>query len=139
MNAQTTARSTTHLWIAGAALAWNLIGLLMFVLQVGMTADQVAALPPDQRAVQDATPAWVMAAFGVAVVTGVFGAIGLLLRRRWAVATFAVSLVALLVQLGGTYVVTPAWQVSGAGGLVLPLLLVAIALFLLTHARRVLP
>lgn len=125
--------------VGAVALLWNLVGAVMFWLQVTMTPDTLAALPEAQRAVHAATPAWVDIAFGLAVGTGVIGAVGLLLRRAWAVEAFAVSLLALLVQLIGAYAVTPAWGLMGARGLVMPLLLVGIAVFLwryAAHARR---
>jgi hypothetical protein len=122
--------------IAGAALAWNLLGLAMFAMQVSMSPEQVAALPAPDRAVVEATPGWLTAVFGVATGAGVLGSSGLLLRQRWAVPSLALSLVALLVQIGGAYVVTPVWAASGAAGLVLPVLLVAVGVALVRYARR---
>lgn len=136
MTDTTTPRPKAHGLIAGAAIAWNLIGLLMFVLQVSMTPTQMAALSPAERAVADATPGWVLVAFGVAVTTGVIGSIGLWLRQRWAVPCLAVSLVALLVQFGGALLMTPIWQASGPAGLVLPVLLIVIGVVLLRYATR---
>lgn len=66
----------------------------------------------------------------------VIGVLGLLLRKRWAVAAFAASLVAVVLQMGGIYALTPAWQASGASGLPMTVLLVAICGFLLWYARR---
>lgn len=126
----------THRWIAIAALIWNLLGLLAFVMQVAMRPEQVAALPPAERAVHDATPVWLTVAFALAVGGGVLGSIGLLMRRRWAVGAFTVSLAALVVQIAGGYLVTPAWQASGAAGAVFPAVLLVIALALLWYARR---
>ena len=136
MHVATTPRPKAHGLIAGAALAWNLIGLLMFVLRVFMTPAQVAALPPLDRTVYEATPAWLIVVFGIAVATGVLGSIGLLLRQRWAVPCLAVSLLAVLVQFGGLYLVTPLWQASGPAGAVMPLLLVTIGVLLLRYARN---
>ena len=126
-----------HLLIAGAALVWNLLGLLAFVMQIWMSPAQVAALPAAERAVYAATPAWITAAFALAVAAGVLGSIGLLLRQRWAVAAFTVSLLALIVQIAGGYLVTPLWQATGASGAVLPALLLVIAVVLLRYARGV--
>ena len=128
--------SRAHLWIALAALVWNLLGLMAFVMQVSMTPEQVAALPAADRAVHDATPSWLTAAFALAVGGGVLGSIGLLLRQRWAVAAFTVSLAALVVQIVGGYLVTPMWQASGAAGAAFPAVLLAIAAALLSYARR---
>jgi hypothetical protein len=109
---------------------------MAFVMQVSMSPEQVAALPAADRAVHDATPAWLTAAFALAVGGGVLGSIGLLLRQRWAVAAFAVSLLALVVQIAGGYLVTPVWQASGAAGAAMPALLLTIGVVLLWYARR---
>jgi len=124
-------------WIVAVlALVWNLIGLAMFVMQVTMPPETVAAMAPGQREVYEATPGWLDALFGVAVIAGVLGAIGLFLRRRWASPLFVVSLVALVAQLLAAYLVTPVWATSGAAGLVLPVVLLVIAVALVLHARR---
>lgn len=122
--------------IATIALLWNLLGLAMFAMQVTMSPEALAALPAEQRQVYEATPMWINAAFGVAVVAGVLGAVGLLVRRRWAALLFAVSLVALVVQVLGAYLVTPAWAAYGAAGLLMPVLLLAIAAALWSYARK---
>ena len=72
---------------------------------------------------------------GTAVFAGVFGAVGLLLRQRWAVALFGVSLAALVLQVVATYLLTPAWSAMGPTGLAMPALLLVIASLLLGHAR----
>ena len=122
--------------IATIALLWNLLGLAMFAMQVTMSPESLAALPSEQRQVYEATPMWINAAFGVAVVAGVLGAIALLMRRRWAAMLFAISLVALVVQILGAFLVTPAWAAYGAAGLVMPLLLLAISAALWSYARK---
>ncbi|OHE84119.1 MAG: hypothetical protein A2579_02185 [Lysobacterales bacterium RIFOXYD1_FULL_69_11] len=122
--------------IATIALLWNLLGLAMFAMQVTMSPESLAALPAEQRQVYEATPMWINAAFGVAVVAGVLGAIALLMRRRWAAMLFAISLVALVVQILGAFLVTPAWAAYGAAGLVMPLLLLAISAALWSYARK---
>ncbi|NDK37900.1 hypothetical protein DT603_03485 [Pseudoxanthomonas gei] len=128
-------RRWTFWVIAFIALLWNLIGMAFFVMQVRLTPEMLAAMPAAQRAVYAATPAWINIVFGVAVVSGVLGAISLLLKKRWAVPLFLVSLLAIVVQLLGAYAVTPVWQSSGAAGLALPVMLVVIALYLWWYAR----
>ena len=123
--------------IAVLALLWNLLGLAMFVMQVTLSPEALAAMPAAQREIHGSTPAWINVAFGLAVVSGVLGAVGLLMRRRWAVVMFALSLAALAVQLLGAYLVTPAWAASGVAGLGLPVLLIVIAFALLAYARNV--
>ncbi|WP_037073935.1 hypothetical protein [Pseudoxanthomonas suwonensis] len=139
MQTQTVASRPTAYWlVAILALVWNLIGVAMFYMQVTMDDTRLAGLTELQRQVYQATPAWVNVAFAFAVFGGLLGAIGLLVRRRWAVTMFGISLLALLVQFLGAYLVTPAWAAYGAAGLAMPLLLLVIAAFLWSYARRAL-
>lgn len=118
------------------ALLWNLLGVAMFFLQTGMTAEDIAALPEAQRVVYEAMPPWLAAFYALAVFAGASGSLGLVLRRRWAVPLFAVSLAAVLVQMGAIYARTPAWQASGASGLPMTLVIVGIAVFLFWYGWR---
>lgn len=140
MNTTTNAavkRPSPGYWIiAVLALVWNLIGVAMWYLQVTLSAEQLALLTEPQRLVHAATPGWLDIAFAVAVFAGVLGALGLLLKKRWAGTLFLLSLIGLLVQVIGGYVVTPAWSAYGLAGLAMPVVLLAIALFLLWYANR---
>lgn len=137
MNTVIASPRPTSFWvIAVVALLWNLLGVVMFVMQVGMTPEQLAALPADQRSLYEAAPPWVNIAFGVAVFGGVLGALGLLMKKRWAVLMFLLSLLALAVQVVSVYATTPAWQVQGPSGAIMPVVLVLIAVFLWWYARK---
>ena len=118
------------------ALFWNLVGVVMFIMQTSLTPGQSAAMPPDRQLVYEAMPSWLTVAYAVGVFGGVIGAFGLLVRKRWAVAAFAASLLAVVLQMAGVYAFTPAWQVSGAAGLPMAVLLIAISGFLFWYARR---
>jgi hypothetical protein len=128
--------SSRHGYIAAAAIVWNLIGLSMFVLRVSKSGEQVAALSPQDRAMYDATPTWLLVVFGAAVITGMVGAIGLWRRQRWAGPVLGASLGAATVQMIGTYLVTPAWQASGPAGLVLPALILGLGAAQWRYASR---
>ena len=133
----TAAKGSLAYWITAVfALVWNLIGVAMWYLQISMSPERLAALPDAQRAVHEGTPGWINIAFAVAVFAGVLGGVGLLAKKRWAVTLFLLSLIALLVQMIGAYVVTPAWSAYGPVGLVMPAVLLAIALFLLWYANK---
>ncbi len=129
-------RSLGYWLIALFALVWNLLGAVMWYLQVNMSPERLALMTEPQRQVYEATPGWLNIAFAVAVFAGVLGGVGLLLRKRWAGTLFLLSLIGLLVQMIGGYVVTPAWAAYGAAGLAMPVVLLVIALFLLRYAGK---
>lgn len=124
-------------WIVSVlALLWNLLGMAIFFMQINMPAETLAAMPAEQRALYESTPVWVDGAFAVAVFGGALGSAMLLMRKRLALPLLALSLLGVLVQMGYTYLMTPAFRVYGASGAILPALLVLIALFLVGFARR---
>lgn len=92
-------------WFGALALLsvlWEAFGCFMYVSQV--TVDP-ATLPLDQRALWDATPAWSIGAYAIAVWVGLAGAILLLLRRRPSVPLLLVSLLAVAVQFSALILV----------------------------------
>ena len=93
-----TTKRPLWLLIAGIILLiWNLIGLAAFVSQAVMTAN--GALASKQQELFSQMPAWDWTAYALAVFTGGLGAGAVLLRKRWAVGLFAVSVVAVVAQL----------------------------------------
>lgn len=88
--------------VAVLALLFELLGCVMYYTQV--SADP-ASLPIDQKAMWDATPMWMVAAYAIAVWVGLAGAVLLLLRHRHAVPVLLVSLIAVVVQFGGILIV----------------------------------
>lgn len=136
MNAVVESRPKSLRVIAALGLLWNLIGVLMFLLTVMMTPEQVAAMPAEQRQLIEATPSWLNVLFGVAVAAGTLGALGLLLLKRWSVPLLLLSLVAAVLQVVGSFAATPAWSLLGPSGLVMPALVLLIATGLWLYARK---
>jgi hypothetical protein len=67
-----------------AALIWNLIGVMTYVMQVTMSDAAMAALPEEQQAFIQNSPVWVTAAYAIAVNAGALGCVLLLVRQSWA-------------------------------------------------------
>ncbi len=122
--------------VVGLALLWNLFGLFSFYSHFTATPAVIASWPEAQQQVAAATPRWIYAAFAVATIGGVLGSLGLLLRKRWAVPVLLLSLVAIVVQFGSVYALTPAWALSGIGGAILPLCIALFGLFLWWYAGK---
>ncbi len=137
MAAQHLATVPRSFWIlSGLFLVWNLMGVMAFLMQVTMSDEALAVLPEAQRDLYLGTPAWANAAFAVAVFGGTLGCIFLLLRKSWAVPVLILSLAGVAVQMFHAFFLSPALEVLGAGGLVMPVLVTAGALFLIWYARR---
>ena len=122
--------------VAVVALLWNLFGLFSFYTNVTATPAVIASRPEAQQQIAAATPRWVFVAFAIATIAGVLGSLGLLLGKRWAVPVLLLSLLAILVQFGSIYALTPTWVLTGIGGAILPLCIGAFGLFLWWYARK---
>ena len=118
--------------VSGIALVWNLIGVAAFLGQ--MTMD-TSSLSNAERAFYESTPVWATIAFGVAVSAGVLGCVALLLRQRWAILTFIVSISGIVIQDVHSIFIGGGIEVFGVAGLVLPFLTLSIAAALIGHAR----
>ena len=122
--------------VAIVALLWNLFGLFSFYTNVTATPAVIASWPEAQQQIAAATPRWVFVAFAIATIAGVLGSLGLLLGKRWAVPVLLMSLLAILVQFGSIYALTPTWVLTGIGGAILPLCIGAFGLFLWWYASK---
>lgn len=137
MNDTVERRVPAWFWIvAGVALLWELSGVIAYMMQVTMTADQLAALPEGQRHLQSITPGWITALFAVAVWSGLTAAIGLLMRRRWAQPLFIASLVAAIMQFGWIFAIGRAHDVIGPSAIPLPVTIIVIGIMLVIVANR---
>jgi hypothetical protein len=135
VNDQMTSVRTVPGWfyaVAAVALLFEAFGCFMYIAQV--TADH-ASLPLDQRAMWDATPAWMIAAYAVAVWVGVIGAVLLLMRRKLAVPLLLVSLVAVIVQFSGLFLVPQLRQTVPDTALVGPVALILCCYLIFQFAR----
>ena len=120
-------------WIAaGLALLFEAFGSYMYIAQV--SADR-ATLPLDQRAMWDATPMWMVAAYAIAVWVGLVGAGLLLLRRKLAVPVLLVSLLAIFVQFSGLFLVPQLRQTVPDTALAGPIAIIVICYAIFQLAR----
>ena len=106
-------------WITGGvALLWNLMGVAAFVAECMMSEEALDTLSEEMQALYRDLPMWYYAAFGFAVFAGAAGSLALLVRSRWAVALFGISLVGLLFQQSYQVFLSDVMQVAGAGAMI---------------------
>lgn len=126
-------------WLAGgAALIWNLIGMIVYVGQVSATPEGLAAAgyTAGQIAFLEQSPAWVTSAFAIAVTAGVLGSLFLLLRKAWAVPAFVVSLVAVLAQNFYSFVLEDVTAVYGMAPVGIQAAVIVIAAALIWYSLK---
>lgn len=106
-------KPTTAFWIISVfALLWNIMGVVAYLGQAYMTEEVLKALPEGEQAYYNNAPAWVTAAFAIAVFAGVFGCIGLLMRKKWATILFVISLISVIAQFTYNFLIQTDMEVK---------------------------
>jgi len=127
----------TSFWIiAVAALVWNAIGCFQYLMMQLFSEEIMMNLPEAERELMANIPSWVTSAFAIAVWGGLLGTVLLLLRKKLAKTLFIVSFLALLVQLYYQFIVIDSMAVYGPNGLIMPIMIVAIAIFLIWYSNK---
>jgi hypothetical protein len=128
-------RTPVHLWIVGVlAFLWNLMGAFDYVASQFNLEFYMAQFPPEMLEWIDAMPAWATAAWAFGVWGAFVGTIGLLMRKKWAVIAYGVSLAGLAVSSIYSYILTDAMEMAGGGAVVMNILIWVVAIFLLFYA-----
>lgn len=110
--------------VAVAALLFEGAGVLLFANSLMLDP---ATLPLDQRAIFEATPQWMTIAWAAAVGAGISGAVALLLRHRAAEQSLLMSLVAVVVQFSGIFLVRELRELTPEEHLIVPVLVLLFA------------
>ena len=128
----------TSYWIVGgAALLWNLFGLMVYVMQVSATPEALAsAYSPEQIELIEATPVWVTSMTAIATNAGVVAGVLLLLRLKWSVPAFAISLAAIVVQDVYIFGMSPSVEVFGSQVAIIQGIVLVLAVLFFWYARR---
>lgn len=116
-------------------LAWNLTGDAAYLMQVTMNTDELAKTDPYTARIFTQMPAWVWAAYAVAVWGATIASILLLMRSRLAVPLYALSLAAIVAQFGYSFLGTDLLAVKGAGAAAFPLFIFIMGVVQFTYAR----
>lgn len=143
MQQAVSARTPAHLWIVGIlSLLWNGFGAVDYVMTRMRNTDYLASAMPgvDPNAALawiDGFPLYAQIGWGMGVWLGLLGSVLLLLRSRWAVWSYGLSLIGALLGLGYQIVAAP--PLAGAEGpmfTVMPYVIILIAAALLYYAWR---
>jgi hypothetical protein len=131
------ARTPVHLWVVGVlALLWNAVGAFDYLATELRLDFYTQQFSEEELAYFYGFPAWAVSAWAFAVWGGVAGALGLLMRRRWAVWMFGVSLLGLAVTTVYNFVLTDGAAFMGPAAAVFTALIWLVAILLFVYARR---
>jgi hypothetical protein len=111
MQQAVSARTPAHLWIVGAlSLLWNCLGAYDYLMSHMRSADYLAKMGVDPNvmlAYMDAMPMYAKIGWGLGVWLALLGSVLLLIRSRYAVHVFGLSLLGIVLSLGGQYLGPP--------------------------------
>lgn len=112
-------------------LLWNIMGVFSFLAHTFISNESLAELPSNERELYGEYPLWTTIVFAIAVIAGMIGAIGLVLKRKWSKMAFVISLFAIIPQMIHNVFFTKAIEVYGAvEAVTMPALVVIFGLFL---------
>lgn len=137
-------RAPVHLWIVGAlALLWNCFGAYDYVMT---RTHNLAYLAKAMPGVDPATalawiegmPLYAQIGWGLGVWCGVAGSVLLLLRSRYAVWAFALSMLGIVLSIGYQLVAAP--PLAGAdssGSKIMPYVIIVVGAALLAYSQTI--
>jgi hypothetical protein len=125
-----------HLWVVGVlALLWNGMGAFDYLATQFKLEFYMKQFTPEQLSYFVGFPAWAVSGWAFGVWGAFVGSIGLLLRKRWSVWAFAVSIVGMVVSSIYTFGLSEGAKIMGTGGAIFTGIIWVVAVFLLLYAR----
>lgn len=128
--------------ISAALLFWGLGGASIYIayfIETPAEFAQTAETAANRQAYADyiaAIPFWAIAVGIIAAVTRLLGAIGLLLRRAWALSLYIISVVFFLVALFRAFVLANVSSVMSASHISVEFVFLALSIFAVWFARQ---
>jgi hypothetical protein len=117
-----------------ASLLWNTMGVVDFTATNLKIEGYIQQLTPEMLAYVAAIPAWAIVGWGLGTWGAFAGSIGLLLRKKWAVWAFTISLAGLAVSSLWQFVLSDR-RMGGPGDAIFMGVIWVIAILLLLYAR----
>lgn len=117
-------------------LIWNAMGANQYIQQTYQTDAFKAMYTEEQLTMIQNSPSWAVGAFAIAVFGGLLGCIFLLLKKKLAKTLFLISLIGIIVQMIYNLFMTSALEVYGPGGIIMPIMILVIGVFLLWFSKN---
>mgnify|MGYP001819811482 CR=1 FL=1 len=129
-------KTPIHLWVVGIlAILWNLGGAFDYMATQLRIESYMSQFTQQQLEYFYGFPAWMDAAWAIAVWASLLGAIALLLRKSWAVGLFGAAIAGLFVSTMYNFVLMNGAEVMGDFAVKFTIAIWIIAVLLLVYAR----
>ncbi len=135
MSTQHTKSSILYWVVSVIALLWNAMGVFNYLGQAYQWDSFTNGMNQKKLDLMGTIPAWVTAAFAVAVFSGIIGSILLLLKKKSAIVLFVISLTAVIVQMSFVLFSQKAKSMYNSGDIYMTVAVVSFALFLTWFSR----
>jgi len=128
--------------IATVLLLWGLAGLSIYVALYFETPEEFAAGAETAAHAQVYAdyvaniPAWAIAVGVIAAVTRLGGAVGLLLRRAWALRLYSLALIFFLAAMFRAFILANAATAMSPRHIVIEIVFVALSIFAVMYAKQ---
>ncbi len=124
-------------WILAVLfLLWNLIGCYFYWIDQTMSdAAYASTYGHALTALRDQYPVWATSAYAIAVWSGLIAAISMLLRKRWAVPLFSLSLISAVISFIWPVINAEFRAATGTEGFIMPVIVVLLGLLEVFYAR----
>ena len=122
--------------ISSIALVWNLMGVFNYLDQAFMTDKILETLPKEQQILYQDVPAWVTAAFAIAVFPGTLGSLLLLLKKKIATTFFIISFLGIVGQMSYGLLIDQNSDSYGPMGIAMPIIIIAFGGYLIWYSRK---
>ena len=136
-------RTPVHLWIVGIlATLWNAFGCYDYVMTKTRNMDYLSQMPgvsaEEMLAYVDSFPIYAQIGWALGVWGGLLGSVLLLMRSRWAVHAFALSLLGIILSIGWSLALGPTPPAGTDEGIfaIFPYVIILVGAALLYYSWR---
>ena len=135
MNSSNIKPSTRYWLVVILSFLWYAVGVFNYLAQAYMTDETLVSFPDEVQLYYTNLPAWVTAAFALAVFGGLLGSVGLFLRKKWASFLFLGYFFAIVAQQFNSFFVQDFIEINIEKA-IMPLLVLIIALYMIYYSRK---
>jgi hypothetical protein len=135
MNSSNIKPSTRYWLVVILSLLWYAVGVFNYLAQAYMTDETLVSFPDEVQLYYTNLPAWVTAAFALAVFGGLLGSFGLLLRKKWGSFLFLGSFFAAVAQQFHSFIIQDFIEITNEQA-IMPSLILIIALYMIYYSRK---
>jgi len=138
VSADDMSKTPWHLWTVGVlSLLWNAVGAFDYTMTQTHNESYMANFTAEQLEYFYEFPAWVVFFWALAIWGSIAGSVLLLLRNRWAVEAFLVSMVSMFITFIYNYGLSNGMEVmGGTGSLIFTLVIVIVAILLYIYSKK---